>query len=292
MNENNLEYLKKTLDGLGVGTKLNDVLETAIRREMPKFSLGITSMRRPLDAKDVNAPKTDQLTFSFNFNRSKESDMYFLNTYDVTLRPYNNPVARSQSFDLARDHRITAFQAHKLLSGLSFEKEVFLRSREESEQQGLPSEKIPMWFRLNLDINDAYGNHPLRTFRPEYGYDLSEALGKYPIKGLDTPDKMQEAMTALSNGNYVHTTLAIGRKSVPVSIAANPQMKTIDIYDKDMAEIRDETIFPDWAAAREKEKQQQQQAAQETVQANSEKQAESVPWQQEPEQETGRNRGR
>jgi len=37
MNENNVEYLKKTLENLGFGTKLNEVLETAIRREMPTF---------------------------------------------------------------------------------------------------------------------------------------------------------------------------------------------------------------------------------------------------------------
>lgn len=95
MIENNLEYLKKTLDGLGFGSKLNDVLENAIRREMPAFSLGISSERRPLDAKDLNAARTDHLAFKINFNRSKDSDMYFLNNYEVTLRKANNPIAVS-----------------------------------------------------------------------------------------------------------------------------------------------------------------------------------------------------
>lgn len=289
MNENNLEYLRKTLDGLGFGTKLNDVLETAIRREMPKFSLGITSQRRPLDAKDPAAPRTDHLSFSINFNRSRDSDMYFLNSYDVTLRQANSPVPRSQNFDLARDHRITALQAHKLLSGLSLEKEVFLRSRDEAQQQGAPSEKIPIWFRLNLDITDAYGNHPLRTFRPEYGYDLAEALAKYPLKGLDTPEKMQEAQTVLRNGNYFHTELTIGKKNVPVAIAANAQIKTIDIYDRNMVEIRDETIFPERAKAKQEAAKQESAAENSTAQGRT---AEPLPWQQEPGQETGQKRGR
>lgn len=290
MNENNLEYLKKTLDGLGFGSRLNDVLETAIRRELPAFSLGITSERRPLDARDTAAPRTDHLSFAINFNRSKDSDMYFLNTYDVTLRKADNPVAVSQRFDLARDHRITALQAHKLLSGLSLEKEVFLRGRDDNQQQGAQPEKVNMWFKLNLDITDAYGNHPLRTFRPEYGYDLIEALDKYPIKGLATPDKMNEAHIALRNGNYVHAELTIGKKNVPVSIAANPQMKTIDIYDKNRMEIRDEVIFPEKAAARKNE--QQQHAAPESRSQNTGQVAEPLPWEQQPEPQTGQKRGR
>src|SRR5690606_29970109 len=100
MNEDNLENLKKTLDDMGFGNRLNDVMETAIRREMPASSLGITSERRTLDAKDINAPRTDHLSFAINFNRSKDSDTYFLNTYDVTLQKAGNPIAISQRFDL------------------------------------------------------------------------------------------------------------------------------------------------------------------------------------------------
>ncbi|WP_141202031.1 hypothetical protein [Sphingobacterium cellulitidis] len=290
MNENNLEYLKKTLDGLGFGSRLNDVLETAIRRELPTFSLGITSQRRPLEARDAGAPRTDHLSFAINFNRSRDSDMYFLNTYDVTLRSANNPVAISQRFDLARDHRITALQAHKLLSGLSLEKEVFLRGRDDNQQQGAQPEKVNMWFKLNLDITDAYGNHPLRTFRPEYGYDLIDALHKYPIKGLATPEKMNEAHVALRNGNYVQAELTIGKKNIPVSIAANPQMKTIDIYDRNMVEIRDEIIFPEKAATKERERQQQQ--TPETPSQNTGQVAEALPWEQEAGQEKDQKRGR
>ncbi|MGJ1525504.1 hypothetical protein ACR79H_07585 [Sphingobacterium spiritivorum] len=288
MNENNLEYLKKSLDGLGFGSKLNDVLETAIGRELPKFTLGISSMRRPMDAKDVNAPRTDHLSFWLHFNRSKDSDMYFLNGYEVTLRQQGNEIPRSQRFDLTRDHRITALQAHKLLSGLSFEKDVYLRSRDADPKA--QAEKIPMWFRLNLDITDAYGNHPLRTFRPEYGFDLAQTVGRYPIKGLDTPEKMQEALTSLRNGNYVHTELTIGKKTVPVSIAANPQIKTLEVFDKNGVEIREETIFPDKAKAREAEKQQAIVA--EKSDRKTGQQAEALPWQPEPEVGTGRGRGR
>lgn len=290
MNENNLEYLKKTLDGLGFGTKLNDVLESAIRRELPKFSLGISNTRRPLDSTKMDDPQTDYLTFTLNFNRSKESDMYFLNDYTVLLKQKDDYNTKAQTFDLERDYRITAFQAHKLLSGLSFEKDVYLRGKAEPGQ--LPpraQEKTPLWFRLNLDITNAYGNHPLRTFRPEYGYDLRKALGGYPLKGLDTPDKLGAALKTMRNGNYYHGELTLGKKTVPVAIAANPQMKTIDIYDKNMVEIRDEVIFPEKAKAKEAERQQA--ADQDRAPSHTAQQTEQ-PWEQQPAQETGQKRGR
>ncbi|MCA5006160.1 hypothetical protein [Sphingobacterium bovistauri] len=289
MNENNLEYLKKTLEGLGFGSKLNDVLENAIRREMPSFSLGIGSLRKPLDANDLNAARTDHLAFTLNFNRSKDGNMYFLNNYDVTLKKVDNPIAVSQRFDLARDHRITAVQAHKLLSGLAFEKEVFLSNKEENQDTAKQPDKTNTWFKLNLDVTDAFGNHPLRTFRPEYGYDLAEAIGKYPIKGVESPEKLKEAIATLKNGNYLHAEILIGKKAVPVSIVANPQMKTIDIYDKNRVEIRDETIFPGKVV---KEKLNATQGIEDSTNQKAGPQKETQPWEQTPDQEQTQKRTR
>ncbi|WP_104382206.1 hypothetical protein [Sphingobacterium sp. HMA12] len=94
MNENNIEYLKKSLEYLGFGKKLNDVLENAIRKEIPTFSLGIETKMRPLESKNQNAERTETLQFKINFNRSGESDQYFLNSYLVTLNKKNDPIVR------------------------------------------------------------------------------------------------------------------------------------------------------------------------------------------------------
>lgn len=285
MNENNIEYLKKTLENLGFGTKLNDVLEIAIRREIPSFSLGITTQMRPAESKDPGSDRTENLNYKINFNRSKESDVYFLNDYQVKLTRKNDPIVREQTFDLARDHRITAVQAYKLLSGLSLEKEVFLKTNTGEMEQGNPQpQKTPVWLKLNLDVTDAYGNHPLRVFRPEYGYDLVKTLAKFPIKDIESPDKLQNVLNTLRAGNYYHTDLMIGKKAVPVSIAANPQMKTLDIYDKNMNEIRHETIFPEQINAKS--------AKSEQAITKSAKQEQALPWQQEPAEQTDRKRGR
>ena len=287
MNENNLEYLKKNLEYLGFGKKLNDVLENAIRREISTFSLGIETKLRPAESKNPNAEKTETLQFKINFNRSRESDQYFLNNYLVTLTKKNDPIVREQTFDLARDHRITALQAYKLLSGLSFEKEVYLKSNNEQLAQGNEqAQKTPVWLKLNLDITDAYGNHPLRTFRPEYGYDLVKTLAAYPIKDIESPEKLQVVLSTLRNGNYYHTDMMIGNKNVPVSIAANPQIKTLDVYDKNMKEMPQEVIFPEHAKVAKSQQEQ------ETASGPQHNQDISKPWTQEESQQTDRKRGR
>lgn len=288
MNEKNLDYLKKVLDNLGFGTRLNEVLETAIRRELPRFTLGLNNTYRPVEAKDQSAPRTDHIRFELNFNKAKDSDMYFLNDYLVTLRKQGEPVPRIQTFDLERDHRVTALQAWKLLSGLSFEKDVY--QKQNSEEKGVEKpEKTRVWFKLNLDVTDAYGNHPLRSFYPEYQFNLSDSLAKYPLKGLEDPAKKEEVLKNLKYGNYQDAELTVGKKSMPVTLAANPQMKTIDIYDKNMREVRDEEIFPEKAAAQTNKVKTSLNLKNEKGTGLQES-AQEQPW--KPEQETKRTIGR
>lgn len=248
-NEKNLEYLQKLQTSLGFGEKLNAVLESAISRELPKFTLGISNLLRPLESKDVNAPKTDYIQYGLNFNKQKDGDAYFLNTIDVTLHKTGESVPREQTFDIERDHRITALQAYKLLSGQSLEKDIYVRPQG-AEADAKKSEKIKAWFKLQLDVKDAYGNHPLKVLRPEYGYQFENGVTKYPLKGLDKEATKSEALQAMRNGNYWQTELTMGKKIIPVLVAANPVMKSFDIYDKNMKEVRDEEIWPEKASAR------------------------------------------
>jgi hypothetical protein len=68
-------------------------------------------------------------------------------------------------------------------------------------------------------------------------------------------------------------------------IAANPQMKTLDIYDKNRVIIRDDVIFPEKAAER---------AAQRVANKPGAAAPEQQPWEQEPgqDQQQSKNIGR
>jgi len=238
MNEQNLDYLKKSLDYLGFGTKLNDVLESAISRELPAFTLGVTQSYTSANAKKNPALGSDQVRFMLNFNRSKQSDMYFLNDYEVILNKAGSALPIRQVFDLERDNRITALQAYKLLFGNSLERDVYTKS-ENSEG----SEKKKVWFKLNLDVQDAYGNHPLKKFYPEFKFELSDAIDKYPFKGLTELGK-DGMMKMLRSGHMAPAEMMVGKKAVAVMVTANPQFKGLDVYDKNMAIIRQDEIFP------------------------------------------------
>jgi hypothetical protein len=238
MNEQNLEYLKKSLDYLGFGTKLNDVLESAISREIPAFTLGVNQSYTSAQAKKGPTVGSDQMRVMLNFNRSKQSDMYFLNDYEVTLIKAGNALPIKQVFDLERDNRITALQAYKLLSGNSLERDVYTKA-----ENGESAEKKKVWFKLNLDVQDAYGNHPLKKFYPEFKFNLSESIDKYPFKGLTELGK-EGMMRVLRNGNLAQADLLVGKKPVSVFVTANPQFKGLDVYDKSMAIIRQDEIFP------------------------------------------------
>ena len=278
MNDQNLEYLKKSLDYLGFGTKLNDVLESAITREIPAFTLGVNQSYTSSQSKKGTAQGSDQMRFMLNFNRSKQSDMYFLNDYEVTLLKAGSVQPIKQVFDLERDNRITALQAYKLLSGNSLERDVYTKS-ENSES----TEKKKVWFKLNLDIQDAYGNHPLKKFYPEFKFDLSDAIDKYPFKGLTELEK-DGMMKMLRGGNMVQADMLVGKKSVSVFITANPQYKGLDVFDKNMVAIRQDEIFP------KKDKTQrndvsQDQATFRAVDFSAAKTEERFPWENQQDDE-------
>ncbi|WP_316824769.1 hypothetical protein [Pedobacter miscanthi] len=241
MDENNLAYLQKTLDYLGFGTRLNEVLASSIYRRPEKFSLGINQRYIPWEFRSDPGQGVDHMHFELNFSKAKDADVYFLNSYRAELRRYNSADAVVQNFELERDNRMSALQSYKLLCGLSLQKEIFIKNNAQggNEQRS----KVPVWFKLDLSVSDDSGNHPMNRFFPGYGYDLDRAVDKYAFSGLEDPEKKEAVIKALRYGNLVELPLKIGEKEEPVYLAANPKAKTLDLYSRDMKAIRDEHIL-------------------------------------------------
>lgn len=256
MNDKNFEYLKNLLNNLGFGTRLNYVLEKALRQELTLFTLGVNDYRTPPGSKHLTAPAKDQVRYELNFNKSKSSDATFMGDMKVILHRAGELMPRAHTFDLEKDHRISALQAYKLLSGQSFEKSVLYKPQAEQEQQDQArAGKRNLWFKLNLDITDAYGQHPLSKFPPEYGFDLEKALGKYLIEGLENASIKAQLIKDLRNGNVASDHMRLFDMVIPVYLAANPQFRTIDIYDQHMQPILDQQIFTPQQLAQQKQQQ-------------------------------------
>jgi hypothetical protein len=245
MNEKNFEYLKKLLDNLGFGTKLNGVLQQALEKGFNTFTLGLNNTYLSEESRILGSTHKDIVKYRLNFAKGKNSDAVFLNDYQAYLFKPLEISPRSHTFDLERDHRVTAIQAYRLLSGFSIEKNVFLSRREDAELKGTQSEGKKVWLKINLDVVDAYEQHPLRKFYPEYGYDLGAAIDKYPFTNLSSGGVREMALQDLAKGKLFKTEMRLFDQIFPVYIAANPQSRSLEIYDKALSRISDRQIFPD-----------------------------------------------
>jgi len=242
MDQNNLQYLQKMLDHLGFGTRLNAVVEGAIYKKPESFTIGLNQKYIPAEFRSDPGKGVDMMHFDLQFNKSRETDAYFLNGFEASLKRYNTNQSVSKMFDIEKHHRMTALQSYKLLCGLSLQKDIFLRDLSHSNQDTL--ERIPVWFSLDLQVTNERGNHPLNRFYPGYGFDLESTVDRYNFKGLEDQQKRKAVIKALKYGNLIELSLELAGKVQPVYLSANPAMKSLNIYSKEMQPIRTEQIFP------------------------------------------------
>jgi len=284
MNEKNFEYLKKLLDNLGFGSRLNAVLQQALEKDFNTFSLGISNSYLSDEGKILGTPNKDIVKYQLNFNKSKSSDSVFLNDYRVFLFKPMEITPRSHTFDLERDHRITAWQAYRMLSGFSIEKNVFPQRKEGIDVQ---QDARKIWMKLSLDVLDAYEQHPMRKFYPEYGYDLSATLDRYPLTNLSEPIK-EVAVEHLAQGKLFKAEMRLYDQVFPVYIAARPELRALEVFDKDLNRIPDQQIFMD----KLEPQAQAPTSEQEDIDAADRSVGPEQPWQQYPTDGSGQKVGR
>ncbi|RQO71533.1 hypothetical protein DBR40_17190 [Pedobacter sp. KBW01] len=229
------------LDHLGFGTRLNSVLESAIYKKPEAFTIGLNQKYIPAEFRSDPSKGIDMMHFDLQFNKSRETDAYFLNGFEASLKRYNTDQSVSKIFDIEKHHRMTALQSYKLLCGLSLQKDIFLRDLTHSTGDTL--ERIPVWFSLDLQVTNERGNHPLNRFYPGYGFDLEATVDRYNFKGLEDKQKRESVIRALKYGNLIELPLELEGKTQPVYLCANPEMKTLNIYSKEMQPIKAEQIF-------------------------------------------------
>src|ERR1700749_3174468 len=104
MNQKNFDYLKDQVKYMGFGEALETELKNKLASNEPKFTL---EHEREFDGKKVSA--------QLEFNRSKESDMYFFNGYKVQTIPENQKEAMTQHFYINhKGQNVTLKEAYNL----------------------------------------------------------------------------------------------------------------------------------------------------------------------------------
>lgn len=244
MNIKNLEFLKEGLKYLGFGDKLNADLENKIKEQPNEFKLNLVGEFNKDNIKD-------RVNFTLDFKKSDQTDMYFFNRYQATLKNDDPAQEKTQTFYITKNSGITAKEAYNLLSGRAVNKDL-------NNKEGQP---YNAWLQLDFQEKDKNDNYKVKQYHSGYGYDLEMVIAKYPIKEQLNAEEKTKLIKSLEKGNLTQVTFAREGGEDKMFIAANPQYKSIDLYDAKM-KIQYQGIEkkekPDQDKSREKKETQKQ----------------------------------
>ena len=218
MNEKNFEYLKDNIKYMGFGEKQNDSLEQQLKEGKESFQLRFNT--------EVNKKPFEAV---LQFRKSDNSDMYFFNSYQASLKRSNNEKV-DQTFYLTKGKGVTAKEAYNLLEGRAVFKEL-------SNKAGEP---YKAWIQLDFDNKDKNNNNEVKQYHENYGYDLKAAVGKFSVAEMDGGEKEKSLMQSLQKGNIQSVTIGLNGESQKMFIEANPQYKTINIFNDKMQRLNQE----------------------------------------------------
>jgi len=84
---------------------------------------------------------------------------------------------------------------------------------------------------------DNSGNFKISHYHQNYGYDLEASLEKHSIKELNTPQYKEDLMNSLKKGNLQSVTFVVSGVESKMFVEANPQFKTLNVYDANLQHI-------------------------------------------------------
>lgn len=221
MNEKNFDYLKDNLKYMGFGEKQHEALEANLKEGKEAFQLTFNA--------DVNKKPFEAV---LQFRKSDSSDMYFLNSYQATLERSNGE-KKEQTFYLNKGKGVTAKEAYNLLEGRPVFKELINKA----------NEPYKAWIQLDFENKDKHQNHEVKQFHENYGYDLKAAVSKFAVKELDGGENEKKLLHSLEKGNIQSVSIEKDGTAVKMFIEANPQYKTVTVYDEHLKRVQKEDLL-------------------------------------------------
>jgi hypothetical protein len=216
MNQKNFDYLRDQVKFTGFGEGLENELKEKMQKQTPEFQI-------THNTKFGN----DEVTASLHFKKSDQTDMYFFNRYQVSFTPEQSKDKMEQTFYINKEGSITLKEAYNLMNGRSVNKDL-------TNKEG---QIYNAWMQMDFKQTDNNGNYKLKQFHQNYGYDLMTALEKHPIKELTNEQDKTRLVESLQKGNRQSATFVQNGKEQKHFIEANPQFKTINIYDSNMQRL-------------------------------------------------------
>jgi hypothetical protein len=217
MNQKNFEYLRDQVKYTGFGEGLESQLKENMQRQAPEFTL-----------QHQGTFGREETTSSLHFKKSPSSDMYFFNSYLVSLKKDESAEKLNQSFYIEKSNNITLKEAFNLMHGRAVNKDL-------TNKEG---QFYNAWVKLDFKNADNNGNYKLKHFHQNYGFELEKALAKLPIKELGNEQDKARLIESLHKGNRQSVTFSENGTEQRRYIEANPQFKSVIVYDENAKRIR------------------------------------------------------
>lgn len=212
----NMDALQNTLQRNGFGNVLLQLQEN-IGKGQSQFSLPVSQY--------VN--EKERLDYHLSFSKD-HNGAYRFDGYRATLLNDQKPDSkRQQYFNREPGSDVTASQAYNLLTGRAVMKE-------QAMLDGMAQQR---WMQLDFNDKDMQGNFKVREFHAGYGYDLMKALQQLPLKDLQEQRQTEKLLEGLKTGNRQAVSFVKDGKEQRFYIEANPQHKSINIYDEHAKKI-------------------------------------------------------
>jgi len=215
MKQENFDYLKEQVKFSGFGEGLEKALKDRMEFGASEFQL-----------QHEQKFGKDETTTLLNFRYSPEQERYYFNSYDISLKKGESDPIR-QHFEIRKENSYTFKEAYNLLAGRAVNKDLMNR-------QG---EFYNSWVKLNFKETDDKGNFKKEYFTENYGYKLDEALAKHPIKELSNEEDKARLIGSLYKGNRQQVTFVKDGQESKAYVEANPQYKTVNVYDANMKRL-------------------------------------------------------
>lgn len=231
MNQKNFEYLRDQVKFTGFGEGMESELKEKVQQGTAAFDM-------------VHQRKfgSDDTTAILHFQRGKDSDMYFFNNYELSVKQAHLDTEAKQVFYVGKENTFTLKEAYNLLRGQSIFKELNkLQKVGEGEQARYkPTEETYMaWVQLDFKNSEANGNFKMKYYRESHGFDLETALAALPIKELKNQEEKEKLVQSLQKGNRQSVTfLQEDGNELKRYIEANPQHRAINVYDANQKRVR------------------------------------------------------
>ena len=219
INMKNYDYLKNQVKFLGFGENLDKALKEKIGAGEETFTL-------PHQTKFGQ----DEVSSTLHFSKSKESEMYFFNGFDLTLKQPGKEDVLTQSYYVGKENNYTLKERYNMLDSRAVFKELNkLEETGEGEGKKLVAsdQTYSSWKDLDFKQTDKYGNFIPKTMF----WDHIKVLEKYPIRELETPYDKSRLIASLEKGNLTRMTLVKDGQEIKGTMAANPRQDRFDFYD-------------------------------------------------------------